>query len=138
MPRSSVGLFASTTEDTIGVGAFVEIPKLLGPKSSADWDGTLLELAREPGGAAPDLTIVDVASSSGLTTWRIVAPGAPDEVRVPDLRRIDPEIAIARGPIAIQVTAARADDFVYGALRYRQLAERGWRAFAQDAFFANY
>ncbi|HVR19477.1 MAG TPA: IPT/TIG domain-containing protein, partial [Polyangiaceae bacterium] len=138
LPRSSVGLFASTTEDTIGVGAFVEIPKLVAPASSADWDGTLLRLDREPGGAVPDLTVIDVAGSGGLSTWRIVAPGAPDEVRVPDLRVIDRELALGRGPIVIQVTAARADDFEYGTVRYRQLAERGWRAFAQDAFFANY
>lgn len=138
LPRSSVGLFASTTEEPIGVGAFVEIPRLTSPESSADWDGTLLELDREVGGAAPDLTIIDVAASSGLSTWRIVAPGAPDAVRVPDLRAIDRELAPGRGPIVIQVTAARVDNFEYGAVRYRQLAERGWRAFAQDAFFANY
>ena len=59
-------------------------------------------------------------------------------MRVPDLRVIDPELAPGRGPIVIQVTAARVDDFDYGTVRYRQLAERGWRAFAQDAFFANY
>jgi hypothetical protein len=138
LPLSSVGLFASTTEAPIGVGAFVEIPRLTSPKSSADWDGTLLELEREPGGAPPDLTIIDVAGSGGISTWRIVAPGAPDAVRVPDLRVIDRELAPGRGPIAIQITAARVDNFDYGTVRYRQLAERGWRAFAQDAFFANY
>jgi hypothetical protein len=138
LPRSSVGLFASTSEDTIGVGAFVEIPRLIAPESSADWDGTRLVLERAPGGATPDLTLVDVASAGGILTWRIVAPGAPDEVRVPDLRSIDAELALARGPLVIQVSAARVDDFDYGAVRYRQLTERGWRSFAQDAFFANY
>jgi hypothetical protein len=138
LPRSSVGLFASTTEAPIGVGAFVEIPRLVSPESSADWNGTSFALSREPGGATPDLTIVDVASSGGLSTWRIVAPGAPEDIRVPDLRSIDPELAIVPGPIVIQLTAARVDDFQYGVLRYRQLAERGWRSFAQDAFFANY
>jgi hypothetical protein len=70
--------------------------------------------------------------------WRIVAPGAPTEVRVPDLRVIDPELALVRGPIVVQVTEARIDNFEYGAIRYRQLAPRGWRAHAQDAFFANF
>ena len=82
--------------------------------------------------------MIDIAASSGLLTWRIVAPGRPDEVRVPDLRAIDDDLALARGPIVIQVTEARIDDFNYGALRYRQLAARGWRAHAQDAFFASY
>jgi hypothetical protein len=137
-PLSSVGLFASATEDPIGVGAFLEIPQLLSPESSATWDGTLLRLDREPGGALADLTVIDVASSGGLVTWRIVAPGAPEEVRVPDLRVIDPDLGLVPGPIVIEVTAARVDQFDYGAVRYRQLAERGWRAHAQDAFFANF
>jgi hypothetical protein len=137
-PLSSVGLFASTTEEPIGVGAFLEIPKLVAPESSATWDGTLLRLDREPGGALADLTVIDVASSGGLVTWRIVAPGAPDEVRVPDLRAIDPELGLVPGPIVVEVTAARVDQFNYGTIRYRQLAERGWRAHARDAFFANF
>jgi hypothetical protein len=82
--------------------------------------------------------VIDVASSGGLVTWRIVAPGAPEEVRVPDLRVIDPDLGLVPGPIVIEVTAARVDQFDYGAVRYRQLAERGWRAHAQDAFFANF
>lgn len=138
LPLSTVGLFASTTEETIGVGAFLEIPRLVAPESSTTWDGSLLVLDREPGGAPADLTVIDVASSDGLVTWRIVAPGAPDEVRVPDLRVIDPELALVPGPIVIEVTEARVDNFDYGTVRYRQLAQRGWRAFAQDAFFANF
>ncbi len=138
MPLSSVGLFASTTEDPIGVGDFLEIPHLTTPASSQTWNGSLLGLDREPGGAAADLTVIDIAASSGLLTWRIVAPGAPDEVRVPDLRAIGDDLSLTRGPIVIQVTEARVDDFNYGALRYRQLAARGWRAHAQDAFFASY
>ena len=138
MPLSSVGLFASTTEETIGVGTFLEIPRITAPASSQTWDGTLLELDREPGGAPADITMIDIASSGGLVGWRIVAPGAPSEVRVPDLRVIDEELALVRGPIVVQVTAARIDNFEYGAIRYRQLAPRGWRAHAQDAFFANF
>jgi hypothetical protein len=138
LPLSTVGLFAATTEDTLGVGAFLEIPRLVTPESSTTWDGSLLVLDREPGGALPDLTVIDVASSGGLVTWRIVAPGARDEVRVPDLRVIDPDLALVPGPIVVEVTEARVDDFDYGTVRYRQLAQRGWRAYAQDAFFAAY
>ncbi|HEX6767640.1 MAG TPA: hypothetical protein VF103_19205, partial [Polyangiaceae bacterium] len=138
LPLSSVGLFATTTEETVGVGAFLEIPKLVAPESSTTWDRKLLRLDREPGGAAADLTIIDVASGEGLVTWRIVAPGAPTRVRVPDLRAIDEALALVRGPIVVQVTAARSDNFSYGTLRYRQLAPRGWRAYAQDQYFAVY
>jgi hypothetical protein len=81
---------------------------------------------------------MDVASSGGLVTWRIVAPGPRDEVRVPDLRVIDPDLGLVPGPIVIEVTEARVDNFDYGTVRYRQLAQRGWRAYAQDAFFADF
>jgi hypothetical protein len=138
LPLSSVGLFATTTEETVGVGAFLEIPKLVAPESSATWDRKVLRLDREPGGADADLTVIDVASGGGLLTWRIVAPSAPTRVRVPDLSAIDDELALTRGPIVVKVTAARVDNFSYGTLRYRQLAQRGWRAYAQDQYFAEY
>jgi hypothetical protein len=138
LPLSSVGLFATTTEETVGVGAFLEIPKLVAPESSATWDRKVLRLDREAGGADADLTVIDVASGGGLLTWRIVAPSAPTRVRVPDLSAIDDELALTRGPIVVKVTAARVDNFSYGTLRYRQLAQRGWRAYAQDQYFAEY
>jgi hypothetical protein len=59
-------------------------------------------------------------------------------VKVPDLGGLDGEVGLIRGPIVIQVTTARADDFEYGTLRYRSLAPRGWRAHASDVFFAEY
>jgi hypothetical protein len=137
-PLSAVGLFATTTEGTLGLGEFLEVPKLEQPASSAQWNGTELEITREPGGAVSDLTLFDIASANGLVTWRIVAPGAPSSVKVPDLGALDGDVGLIRGPIVIQVTAARADDFEYGALRYRSLAPRGWRAYASDVFFAEY
>jgi hypothetical protein len=139
MPRSVVGLFATVTDsEPIGVGAFVELPQLESPASSAAWNGTRLGLTRVPGGPVPDLTVIDVSSGDDLVTWRIVAPGAPDQVRVPDLRVIPGDIGLVPGPITVQVSVAVIDDFSYGSLRNRQLEPRGWRAYAQDTFFATY
>lgn len=139
MPRSVIGLFATVTDsEPIGVGAFLELPQLTAPASSTAWNGTLLRLGRVPGGPAPDLTVIDIASGDDLVTWRVVAPGAPDTIRVPDLRAIPGDIGLVSGPITVQVSVARIDDFSYGSLHNRQLEPRGWRAYAQDAFFASY
>jgi hypothetical protein len=139
MPRSHVGLFATVTDtEPLGLGEFLELPRLEEPASSSAWNGTVLRLGRVPGGPAADLTVVDVSSGGDLVTWRIVAPGAPDEIRVPDLGALAGDVGLVRGPITIQVNAATVDSFSYGALRNRQLEPRGWRAYAQDVFFANY
>jgi hypothetical protein len=139
MPRSVMGLFATVTDsEPIGVGAFLELPHLDAPASSTAWNGTVLGLSRVAGGPAADLTVIDVASGGDLVTWRIVAPGAPDHVRVPDLRAVPGDVGLVSGPITVQVNAARIDDFSYGSLRNRQLEPRGWRAYAQDTFFASY
>jgi hypothetical protein len=138
-PLSAVGLFASVTDDTtIGVGAFLELPQLVAPERSSQWNRGSFELTRVAGGPSADLTLVDVASGDGLITWRIVAPGDPDVIEVPDLAAIDAELALVGGPIAIDVTVATLDDFSYGSLTTRQLNPRGWRAHAEDVFFASY
>jgi hypothetical protein len=138
-PLSSVGLFATLTSDTtVGVGAFVELPQLVSPASSAVWNRSSFGLKHAPGGPEPDLTLFDVASGNGLITWRIVAPGAPDHIDVPDLSAVDPDLALVGGPLAIDVHFATIDDFSYGALASRDLETRGWRAYAEDVFFASY
>ncbi len=139
MPLSRVGLFATVTDSVpIGVGAFLELPSIGSPASGTLWDGTTIALSREPGGPQASLSVVDVASGDGLVTWRIVAPGAPDELRVPDLRLVKGDVGLPKGPITLAVSAALVDDFYYGALRNRELEPRGWRAYAQDVFFASY
>jgi hypothetical protein len=138
-PLSAVGLFASVTDDTtIGVGSFLELPQLVSPASSTVWNRSSFELTREAGGPPADLTLIDVSSGDGLITWRIIAPAAPDVVEVPDLAAIDPELALVGGPIAIDVTVVSIDDFSYAELTSRQLNARGWRAHAEDVFFASY
>jgi hypothetical protein len=138
-PRSSVGLFSTVTSDTrVGVGAFVELPVLVSPASSTAWDRSTFRLEHAAGGPEPDLTLMDISSGNGLITWRVVAPGAPDQVKVPDLGRIDPELALVNGPLAIDVHLASIDDFSYGELSSSELDARGWRAYAEDVFFATY
>jgi IPT/TIG domain len=138
-PRSSVGLFATVTDDTtLGVGAFIELPQLVSPASSAVWDRASFDLTSVPGGPTPDLTLLDVSSGNGLITWRVIAPGAPDHIEVPDLSSVDPTLALIDGPLAIDVHFATIDDFSYGALTSAELAPQGWRAYAEDVFFATY
>jgi hypothetical protein len=139
MPRSVVGLFATVTDsEPIGLGSFLEVPALESPASGTAWNGTLLGVERVQGGPAPDLTVIDVESGNGLVTWRIVAPGALATLRVPDLRAVPGDVGLMPGPITLQVSLASIDDFSYGLLRNRQLEPRGWRAYAQDSFFATY
>jgi hypothetical protein len=138
-PLSAVGLFASVTGlDPIGVGAFLEVPRIDAPASSGLWNGTEFELGREPGGPQPDLTVLDVSSGAGLISWRIVAPGTPKSVRVPDLAAVDADLALVPGPLALQVTLASIDDFSYARLGSRDLTTRGWRSYSRDVSFANY
>jgi len=137
-PRSAVGLFAATTDAApIGVGAFVEVPELGSPASSTPWNRTSFDLAHEKGGPTPDLTLIDVSSGNDLVAWRIVAPGAPEHVEVPDLSAIDPDLALVTGPLAINVKLVTIDDFSYTTLATAKLT-RGWRAYAEDVFFATY
>ncbi|HEV8245918.1 MAG TPA: IPT/TIG domain-containing protein, partial [Polyangiaceae bacterium] len=138
-PLSVVGLLTTTvTSEPIGADAFVEIPKLESPALNSTWNGTDLALGFTAGGAPVDLTLVDIASGGGLINWRIVAPGAAAALKVPDLRAFPDELGLSPGSIAVLLTAARIDDFSYGALRYRDLGDRGWRAYASDLYYATY
>ena len=50
----------------------------------------------------------------------------------------DGTIAWPTGEQGMQIVLAQVIDFDYGNLRYRNLTERGWGAYAIDAFFASY
>jgi hypothetical protein len=137
-PRSAVGLYATTTDTApIGVDAFVEVPTLSAPASSARWNRTSFDISQEKGGPSPDLTLIDVSSGNDLVTWRIVAPGAPEHVEVPDLSAIDPDLTLVPGVLAINVKLVTIDDFSYSTLATAKLT-RGYRAYAEDVFFASY
>jgi len=49
-----------------------------------------------------------------------------------------PDAALPVGSLAIETTLAHIDDFFYGSLRYRQLARRGWNAYATDTFYSQH
>lgn len=139
LPLSAVGLLsATTTSSPLPLGPFVQVPALAAPASSSVWDGRTLDVTIPPGGAEVDLVLVDVQSGGGLVNWQIVAPGTRRTMTLPDLRLLGDDLGLIQGPITVQLSAAHIRDFVYGALRYRDLSERGWNAYARDIFFANY
>jgi len=136
-PRSAVGLYATSTEAAIGVDQFIEVPQLVSPASSTEWNRTSFELTQEAGGAPVDMTLIDVGSGNNLITWRIIAPGAPEHVEVPDLSAIDPDLGLVPGALQIGVRFVRIDDFSYENLATAKLS-KGWTAYAEDSFFASY
>jgi len=151
-PRSVLGLLS--TRDTSEplrvepVSGFVEVPTLTTPKPNTTWDGKGLAATRAAGGSAVDLFVYEVASAGGLIAWKVVAPGSAEAFSLPDLNAVGPDLALSPGPLTITVNAARIDNlcpdtptpcpFEYGALRYRDMAQRGWTAYATDVFYASY
>jgi hypothetical protein len=55
---------------------------------------------------------------------------------LPDLRALG-DVGAPEGPVTITVSRARIHAFDYGALRYRQLTNRGWDAYSTDVFQAH-
>lgn len=138
-PRSVVGLVsAQDTSQPLVLDRFVQVPKLTVPAPNATWDGRGLAATRAAGGSDIDLYVYDVESAGGLVAWKIIAPGSAGSFSLPDLRAVGPDLGLSPGPLTITVNAARIDNFVYGALRYRDIAQRGWTAYATDVFYASY
>jgi len=138
-PRSVVGLLsAKDTSNPLRIDRFVQVPKLTSPSPHTTWDGKGLASTRAPGGSDVDLFVYEVASGGGLISWKGIAPGSAESFSLPDLKAVGPNLALSPGPLTITVNAARIDDFVYGALRYRDIAQRGWTAYATDVFSADY
>jgi hypothetical protein len=138
-PRSVVGLLsAKDTSEPLLLDQFMHVPKLTAPAPNSKWDGTGLASTRAPGGSAADLFVYDVESAGGLIAWKVIAPGTSESFNLPDLRALGPDLGLSPGPLTITVNAARIDNFVYGALRYRDIAQRGWTAYATDVFYASY
>jgi len=138
-PRSVVGLLsARDTSAPLLIDQFMQVPQLTTPAPNTTWDGMALASTRAPGGSNADLFVYEVESGGGLIAWKVIAPGSAESFRLPDLNAVGPDLGLSRGPITITVNAARIDNFVYGALRYRDIAQRGWTAYATDVFFASY
>ena len=138
-PRSVVGLVsAQDTSQPLLLDRFVQVPKLTTPAPNSTWDGKGLASTRPPGGSDVDLFVYEVESGGGLVAWKVIAPGSAESFSLPDLTAVGPDLGLSPGPLTITVNAARIDHFVYGALRYRDIAQRGWTAYATDVFFASY
>jgi IPT/TIG domain-containing protein len=138
-PRSVVGLLSTKdTSEPLLIDGFVQVPKLTTPAPNTTWDGKGLAATRPAGGSDVDLFVYEVESGGGLIAWKIIAPGSSESFSLPDLKALGPDLGLSPGPITITVNAARIDDFVYGALRYRDIAQRGWTAYSTDVFFASY
>ena len=138
-PRSVVGLVSATDSSRpLQIDGFVQVPKLTTPAPNSTWDGKGLASTRVAGGSDVDLFVYDVESAGGLIAWKVIAPGSSEAFSLPDLNAVGPNLGLSPGPLTITVNAARIDDFVYGALRYRDIAQRGWTAYATDVFYASY
>jgi len=138
-PLSVVGFVsATTTSAPLQIDQFVQVPALTAPAPNSAWDGVSLASTRAGGGASVDLVVYDIESGGGLVAWKVVAPGSTKAFTVPDLGSLSADLALSRGPLTINVSAARIDGFSYGALTYRDLTTRGWTAYAQDVFYASY
>jgi IPT/TIG domain len=139
LPLSAVGLLSTTTtSQPILIEGFVQIPALEAPAANSLWNGQDLSISMLPGGAEVDVMVVDVQSGSGLISWQIVAPGSARDLSLPDLEELGEAAGLIHGPISVQISAAHIRNFSYGALRYRDLGEAGWTAYATDIFLANY
>ncbi len=128
----------NTTSTTLSVTNFVEIPVLTTPKNNSTWNGKDLAFSFVPGGADVDLSVITIASSGGLVNWTIAAPKGKSDIMLPDLKALDPAAALPAGPLTLAVSLAHIVGFDYGSLRYRELADRGWNAYATDIFFSHF
>jgi len=138
-PLSVIGAFSATsTSEPLDLGGFVPLPVLTAPAKNTKWDLGSLSLSQTKGGQNVDLTVVHVNAGDGLYTWTLVAPGPQSELKLPNLAKLAPDAALPGGSMSIETTLARINDFNYGSLRYRQLAERGWNAYATDTFLTQH
>jgi hypothetical protein len=136
-PLSVVGLVGTTAADTtVPLDGFVEVPLLDTPGQNASWDGQTLATSAAKGGPDPDLTLFQIDTAGGLSTWTVVMPRGVSSGTLPDLRALG-DVGAPEGAVTITVSRAKLDGFDYGALRYRQLTSRGWDAYATDVFQAH-
>lgn len=140
-PRSVLGSIATTTPaQPIRQDGFVEVPQLDVPGQDGAWNGRDLSVSAAPGGPDPDLTLIEIQSGGGLSTWTVILPRDVTSVRLPDLAAppAPNSLQSPTGPVSISVTFAKIDAFDYGSLRYADLTSRSWRAYAVDVFQAHH
>jgi hypothetical protein len=138
-PLSVIGAFSATsTSEVLNLGGFVPVPVLTSPLKNTKWDLASLSLKQAKDGQNVDLTVVHINAGDGLYTWTLVAPGPQSELTLPNLAQLAPDAALPGGSIAIETTLARIVGFDYGSLRYRQLTDRGWNAYATDTLLTQH
>jgi hypothetical protein len=138
-PLSVIGAYSSTSSaEPLNLGGFLPIPALVTPAKGTTWDMKKLVLTAAPAKKRVDLTVIDIEAGGGLYFWTVVAPGAREELSLPNLAELAPDAALPVGSLKINATFAHIEDFDYGKLRYRQLAARGWNAYASDQFFSQH
>jgi hypothetical protein len=136
-PLSVVGLVGTTAVDTtVPLTGFMEVPLLDTPEQNGSWDGQALAVSASKGGPDADLTVFQIDTAGGLSTWTVVMPQGASSGTLPDLRNIG-DVGAPEGAVTITVSRAKINGFDYGALRYRQLTSRGWDAYATDVFQAH-
>jgi hypothetical protein len=128
-----------TTEANVPftLGGFLGIP-VLGQPGAGAWNGTHVQFSGVTG--VPSLTMVTVTSGGGLVQWIIVAPGAATSFDVLDPNSIpSPDsLGLVRGEVVTSVYVAYIDQFSYGKLRYGQLQQAAWNAWASDFLGGSY
>lgn len=145
-PASVVSRIRTTNANTpVAIGGFLGVP-VLGQPGNGTWAPDDVKQAMHvsfTGASGPvDLTVISVTSGNGLVTWTIVAPGAKSDFDVPDLTKLAPappkNLGLVPGAISTTVQVARIDGFEYGKLRYGQLSQGAWNAFAFDSLSGAY
>ncbi len=138
-PLSVIGTYSATSSsEPLNLGGFVPLPVLTSPPKNTKWDMSSLSLEQKIGGKNVDLTVVRINAGAGLYTWTLVAPGPQSQLTLPNLVKLSPEGALPGGSLSIEASLAHIDGFDYGSLRYRQLAPRGWNAYATDTFLTQH
>jgi hypothetical protein len=137
-PASAVTRIRTTdTNAPVVVGGFLGIP-VPGQPGTGTWNGTHVELTG--GAGVVDLTVLTVGSGGGLSTWTMVAPGLATSFDVPDLAAVPSpdQLGLYRGEIATTVYVARIDGFTYENLRYGNMSQGSWNAYAFDSLGGTY
>jgi len=139
VPRSALESLAhSSAAGVVDVSGFVQVPVLQNPTLHERWDGRHVSVTWAAGGQAPDVCVVKLQSGDALVTWRVAAPADACEFDLPDLARLDPELALIPGALDVVVSLAHVHDFDYRELRYRHLRSTGWNAYSTDTFTSRY
>lgn len=137
-PMSVVASYATTdASQVVPIDGFVQVPVLETPQPGTKFDGTHISFSTAPGATSIDVSVIRITAGGGLMEWLVAVPPGKTNVELPDLSSIG--LGLTAGPVDIAIYCGHAlPPFDYGSLVYRQLASRGWSAYAYDVFHAYY